>query len=269
MSKLSLYYNVFKCTSDHPQPPEMILVHGWGLHGGVWDDIMPELLKHFQVTLVDLPGLGRSPMPGGDYDLDYLVDHVLNIAPEKAVWLGWSLGGLLAMKVAAEYPERVRGLITVAASPQFVASDNWPVAMNADILQGFIDIFAEDWEGTLVRFLALQCKGSVTIKQDIRQLKETLYYHGLPAQKALREGLHILKKTSLVQSLPQIKCPTLHVLGAHDHIVPVGISRYYKEAQPDSQVAVLRNVSHVPFISAPDLFIKAVYDFAEEQQLVN
>lgn len=268
MSRLSLYYDTYQSTSENPNPPEMILVHGWGLHSLVWDEVMPGLLEHFQVTVVDLPGLGRSPMPGGDYNLDYLVEHVLKIAPEKAIWVGWSLGGLVAMRIAAHYPDRVTGLVTVAASPQFTADEQWPAAMREDILQGFMDIFAEDWEGTLIRFLALQCKGSATIKSDIRQLKELLYFHGLPAQKALRCGLQILKDVSLRDDVAKITVPTLHLFGENDHIVPVGVSAQIKELQPGCETSVIKDVSHVPFISTPDLFLQAVMDFLKEHQLV-
>lgn len=269
MSNLSLYYDTYQCTGDKPNPREMILLHGWGLHGLVWDDVMPDLLQHFQVTVVDLPGLGRSPMPGGNYDLDYLVTHVLKVAPQQAIWMGWSLGGLVAMRAACRFPERVDGLITVASTPQFTASEGWPVAMKADVLQGFRDIFAEDWEGTLIRFLALQCKGAATLRSDVRQLKDLLFFHGLPAQKALACGLEILQQASLLEDLRNIKCPTLAIFGEHDHIVPVGVSAHIKELQPKSETAVIKGVSHVPFISTPDLFLQAVNEFLKEKQLVD
>lgn len=268
MTNLILYHDVFPCSSDNPSAPDLVLVHGWGLHSLVWDDVMPALLAHFRVTVVDLPGLGRSPLPGGEYNLDYLIEHVLNIAPPKALWLGWSLGGLVAMGVASRFPERVTGLITVCASPQFTASEDWPVAMRADILKGFIDIFEEDWEGTLIRFLALQCKDSATIKADIRKLRELVYFHGLPAQKALREGLQILKNTSLLAELSAIQAPTLHVFGENDNLIPVGVSAQIREAQPGCETCVIRGVSHVPFLSAPDLFVAAINDFVQERQFV-
>lgn len=266
---LALYHDVYRCTDikDAEDAPELIVIHGWGLHSVVWDNVMPVLLSHFQVTVVDLPGLGRSPIPSGDYDLEYLTEQVLAIAPAEAVWMGWSLGGMIAMNAAAKYPERVSGLITVASTPQFVADKHWPLALNAEVLSQFQALLAEDWEGTLVRFLALQCKDSSTIKEDIRFLKEIVFFHGHPSTKALRCGLEVLAGVHLVDKLVQIKAPTLHILGEMDNLIPVGISRSLKESQPDAQIAVIKGASHVPFISDPSTFLSAVTDFVTEQNL--
>lgn len=265
---LTLYYDTFRCTGEMENPPELLMIHGWGMHSLVWDPVMPALLKRFQVTVIDLPGLGRSPMPGGEYDLDYLVQHVMSVAPANAVWCGWSLGGIVAMKAALEYPERVAALITVASSPCFVAREDWPVAMSPDVLEAFQTLLLEDAEGTLIRFLSLQCKGSETQKADIRQLRELLFFHGLPARKALREGLNILRDTDFRQSLSMLKCPTLHVYGEHDHLVPVGVSAAMRELQPDAEVAVIKGVSHIPFLSAAELFMSACNDFFDQHRVI-
>lgn len=266
---LTLYHDVFRCTGkkEGEAIPELVVIHGWGLHSVVWDNVMPTLLSHFQVTVVDLPGLGRSPIPGGDYDLDYLTQQVLQVAPSQAVWMGWSLGGMIAMNAAATFPDRVTGLISVASSPQFVADERWPLALNADVLSHFQALLEEDWEGTLIRFLALQCKDSSTIKEDVRFLKEIVFFHGHPSTKALRCGLDVLANVRLLDSLGSIDVPTLHILGEKDNLIPVGVSRGLKEYQPEAHVAVIKGASHVPFISDPETFLVAVTDFVLEQRL--
>jgi len=265
---LVLYHDIYRCTGNIENPKNMVVVHGWGMHGIVWDDIMPRLLEKFHVTVVDLPGMGRSPLPGGEYNLDYLTEHILNVAPDKAVWLGWSLGGTIAMNVAIRYPERVCGLITVASSPCFVATPRWPMAISGEILQGFADLLVEDWEGTLIRFLALQCKGSLTLKEDIRKLKDIVYFCGLPAPQALRGALEVLRATDLLDQLSAIACPTLHVYGERDNLVPVGVSTCIRDYQPDAELAVIKGVSHVPFLSEPDLFVQSIVDFLKEYELI-
>lgn len=260
---LTLYHDTYRCTgvASGEGAPEMVLIHGWGLHSVVWDNIMPALLSRFQVTVIELPGFGRSPIPGGEYDLEYLTRQVLSVAPQNAVWLGWSLGGMIAMNAAIHFPERIKGLITVASTPKFISDERWPLALNGEVLAHFRALLLEDWEGTLIRFIALQCKDSSTIKEDIRFLKDIVFFHGHPSSKALRCGLDVLRDVDLLDELKQIKVPTLHILGENDNLVPVGISKEIKQYQSAANVAVIKGASHVPFVSDPDSFIAAVSDF--------
>lgn len=264
---LTLYHDRYRCTGNDDNPPELVVLHGWGMHSLVWDDVMPALLERFQVTVVDLPGFGRSPIPGGEYTLDYLVEHVLAVAPTCAVWMGWSLGGMVAMRAAARYPERISGLVCVASTPKFVADAHWPLAMTGDVLEAFFTVLLEDAEGTLIRFLSLQCKGSDNIKNDIRALKDLVYFHGIPSRNALVGGLTILQQVDLRDDLQVIECPTLHVFGERDHLVPVGVSEAIGQLQPEARTAIIKGVAHLPFLSAPDLFMAACNDFFQEYGL--
>lgn len=94
----------------------LVLLHGWGLNAEVWRYTAERLAPHFCLHLVDLPGYGRSENFGA-MTLAEMAEIVLDGAPEKASWLGWSLGGLVASQVALSAPQRVEKLITVASSP--------------------------------------------------------------------------------------------------------------------------------------------------------
>jgi pimeloyl-[acyl-carrier protein] methyl ester esterase len=244
---LGLYFDEYPSTQvENAAATPLVLLHGWGMHSLVWDAIMPGLLATRPVVVIDLPGMGRSPLPGGDFTLDFLVDQVLRVAPPRALWLGWSLGGMVAARLAERFPDRVEALITVATNPCFVAREGWPQAVPLQVLQHFRALYAEDAQGTLIRFLALQCKDSVTMKDDIRFLREIVFHHGLPASKALRCGLEILQDVDLRDTFKQLKTPTLHVLGEHDNLVPL---------------TVIAGAAHLPFLSAPDVFVQRVQAF--------
>ena len=64
-------------------------------------------------------------------------DAVLDSAPQRAAWLGWSLGGLATLNLARLYPDRVRGLIQLASTPRFVASTDWPYGVEAAVFDQF------------------------------------------------------------------------------------------------------------------------------------
>ncbi|WP_111658056.1 pimeloyl-ACP methyl ester esterase BioH [Isoalcanivorax indicus] len=269
MSALKPFHNIYRSTAADPeQAPDLVLLHGWGLHSIVWDDIMPGLLAHFRVTVIDLPGMGQSPLPNDEYTLDFLVNRMLSVMPEKAHVMGWSLGGLVGIALANAHPERVQSLVTVGTTPRFTASDDWPAAMPAEILGKFAEVFEEDQEGTLIRFLALNCKGSATLREDVRRLKDILYFCGLPAGRALRGGLTILREADLRSTLAQVKQPLLMLFGENDNLVPAAVIPDIQALHPQMDWALLADMAHVPFISAPDLYLQALLDFYREQEIV-
>ena len=270
MKALTPFHNTYKATGvADADAQDIVLIHGWGLHAIVFDDIVPALLERFRVTVVDLPGMGQSPLPNADYTLGFLAEQVLAIMPARAHLLGWSLGGLVALAMADKAPERVQSVVTVATSPRFTAGEDWQAAMKPEILAKFAELFDEDQEGTLVRFLALNCKGSAAMREDTARLKEILYFCGLPAPKALRGGLDILRDTDLRQALPTLSMPVLMVFGEHDHIVPAAAMPAVEPLIQNGRPALIEQVAHVPFLSAPDTFTRAVYDFYRDYQLVD
>lgn len=270
MPKLIPFHNTYRATGVSDEHAEdIVLLHGWGLHAIVFDDIIPALLNHFRVTVIDLPGMGQSPLPSDDYTLDFLVDSVLAVMPAKAHFLGWSLGGLVALKLAEREPQRVQSVVTVATSPRFTGNEQWSCAIAPDILNTFSNMLAEDQEGTLVRFLALNCKGSAAMRADIARLKEILYFCGLPAPKALRGGLAILRDTDLRDTLTSLPMPVLMVFGEADHIVPAAAMSATQGLIHNGRTALIEQVAHVPFLSAPDVFTQAVNDFYREYSLLS
>ena len=96
--------------------PALVLLHGWGLHGGIWETVLEKLEENFTVHNVDMPGFGHSSVHNGEYTLDYLVDSIETILPEKCFLLGWSLGGLVATALSLKCPEKIKKLITVASN---------------------------------------------------------------------------------------------------------------------------------------------------------
>jgi pimeloyl-[acyl-carrier protein] methyl ester esterase len=255
MTSLTLFHNTYRCTGPQAdRAADLVLLHGWGLHSLVWDDIMPGLLQYFRVTVIDLPGLGQSPMPAGDYTLDYLAQHVGAILPPRCHLMGWSLGGLVALKLASERPQQALSLTMVASTPRFVAEGDWP-GVESRLFDRFMEVFEEDAEGTLIRFLALNCKDASTVRDDVRKLKEILYFCGLPAPRALRGGLTVLRDTDLRDALAALSMPRLMLFGEHDNIVPVATA---DRLAARHTVRILQDVSHVPFVSTPERFLAAL-----------
>ncbi|GAA4344171.1 pimeloyl-ACP methyl ester esterase BioH [Kangiella taiwanensis] len=243
------------------QGPDLVLLHGWGLHSGIWELITEQLSQNYTLHLIDLPGFGRSPLPSGDYSIDLLTEQVLKVTPEKAHYLGWSMGGLVATNIAVNHPDRVESLITVSSSPRFVQTDDWQHAMKPNIMDSFCRYLEEDYQGTIIRFLAIQAIGSETQKEDIRRLRDTVFIHGMPASKALREGLNLLNDVDLRDHLKDISVPFLRLYGRLDSLVPAKAANDIQQLAPHSKHHVFPKASHAPFLSHTNQFVEKVKEF--------
>ncbi|AST77882.1 TPA: pimeloyl-ACP methyl ester esterase BioH [Citrobacter farmeri] len=234
----------------------LVLLHGWGLNAEVWHCINEELSSHFTLHLVDLPGFGRS-QGFGAMTLGEMAERVLEQAPEKAIWLGWSLGGLVASQVALAHPERVLALVTVASSPCFSARDGWP-GIKPDVLAGFQQQLSEDFQRTVERFLALQTMGTETARQDARALKKTVLALPMPSVEVLNGGLEILKTVDLREPLTALTVPFLRLYGYLDGLVPRKVVPLLDALWPESESLIFAKAAHAPFISHPDAFCQAL-----------
>lgn len=234
----------------------LVLLHGWGLNAEVWHCISEELASHFTLHLVDLPGFGRS-RGFGAMSLDEMARQVLDAAPQNAIWLGWSLGGLVASQIALSQPERVKALVTVASSPCFSAQEAWP-GIKPDVLASFQQQLSEDFQRTVERFLALQTMGTETARQDARTLKQTVLSLPMPEVEVLNGGLEILKTVDLREPLAALAMPHLRIYGYLDGLVPRKVVPLLDALWPESESQVIAKAAHAPFISHPVEFCSAL-----------
>ncbi|WP_058910392.1 pimeloyl-ACP methyl ester esterase BioH [Entomohabitans teleogrylli] len=238
----------------------LVMLHGWGLNGEVWRGICGRLGAHFTIHLVDLPGFGRSQASGA-LDLEQMAERVMAQAPQRAIWLGWSLGGLVASRAALRWPERVQALVTVASSPRFSAHGDWP-GIKPEVLSGFQQQLSDDFHRTVERFLALQTLGTESARQDARLLKNTVLALPMPTVEVLNGGLEILRSADLRAELADLRLPFFRLYGYLDGLVPRRIVPLLDERWPESESYIFPKAAHAPFISHPQAFCEQLIGFA-------
>lgn len=244
------------------QGPDIILLHGWAVHSGIWQFIISELSADFRVTVIDLPGFGRSNMIT-NYHIDNVIAHILPSLPSRAIWLGWSMGGLIATKVAACYPGKVSKLICVASTPRFIKEKSWP-GIELSTLKNFATQLDNDYEATLMRFLMLQFHGTTVDKNLLRWLQDNLFIYGRPDIKTLNAGLALLESLDLRAQIARITCPTLYLLGKLDALVPMAVSQILQQMNSNIKTQVFSKASHALFLSHPTEFLSEVKKFSYE-----
>ena len=231
--------------------PDLVLVHGWSMHSGVWSPLLELFSEHFCCHLVDLPGHGQSDWHEGDFELSTLLAKLAEALPEKAIWLGWSLGGQVSLAMAKHYPDKVKKLILLASNPRFVQTDDWPCAMPQEVFETFSASLADDQQQTLQRFIMLQAKGANQPRQVIKQLSEQLAQQHEPKPEALQAGLKCLAEWDLRDALATVNCPTQMILAENDHLIPVSLVEDVQKLQPKLRIDVMPGLGHAPFISQP------------------
>lgn len=240
---------------------EVVLVHGWGLHGGIWGDLPARLAERHRVSVVDLPGHGRSRGLPVAENLQHLAEAVAQRLPAPATWVGWSLGGLVAMTVALQSPSQVARLVLVGSTPRFVQAPDWPEAMYPEVLTQFAQELTQDYRATLQRFLSLQMGTDASGRALLKTLRSEMFRHGEPDAAALIGGLTILRDTDLRPQLPQIICPALIIHGGHDRLAPMPAAQYLQAHLRDAQRVCIDRAGHAPFLSHPDQFHTLLQDF--------
>ena len=238
----------------------LLLIHGWGMHGGIWRSVVPQLAQHFRVHCVDLPGNGASaPLP--NYDLDSMAQVLSAQFDEPLMVCGWSLGGQVALHWAQLAPEQVQRLVLVSSTPCFVEREDWLFGIAQDTLQQFAAELERDYAATLRRFLALQVRGSEHERELLLALRKCLFSRGEPDLAALRGGLEILRDTDLRGELPSIRQPALAIAGERDKLTPPEASFYLAQALPNARVEEIAGAAHAPFLSHPQIFLQHLNEF--------
>ncbi|MDP1681159.1 MAG: pimeloyl-ACP methyl ester esterase BioH [Burkholderiales bacterium] len=240
--------------------PDLALLHGWGLHGGIWDGVRESLAERFRVHVVDLPGYGTSPACE-PYTLEAIAQSVARALPERTHVIGWSLGGQVALQWARVAPQQIDKLILIGTTPCFRQREDWAHGLSDPVLAEFFSSLEQDYEGTLKRFLSLQARSGDEARATIAALREQLFARGRPSLATLRAGLAILSELDLREELGAIQQDTLVIHGSHDTLTPPSAGQWLAQALPQAQLEMVRGAAHAPFLSHPQATLDAMTRF--------
>ena len=240
--------------------PDLALLHGWGLHSGAWTEAMPALAASFRVHAVDLPGHGRSAGAAAT-SLDEAADAVAARIPAGSAIVGWSLGGLVAQRMAQRHPGHARQLVLASTTPCFVERPDWPHGMKPATLDAFGDGLARNREATLASFVRLNALHGAHGREAIRAFTARLFERGAPDAGSLAATLGWLRDTDLRASTAGLRVGTLVVHGSRDAIAPVAAGHWLANHIPGAALLELSDAAHLPFFTHRQAFVDAVESF--------
>jgi pimeloyl-[acyl-carrier protein] methyl ester esterase len=243
----------------------LVCLHGWGMNLRVFDLLRGELAAERETLAVDLAGHGASAWAAGHADFDAQVKDVLAVLPPRCVLLGWSLGGKLALELAARHPARIAALVLICATPKFAQSADWLHGLDAGSMRAFRTVLEQDWQQALNDFVWLQLRGSRHAEAAQRVLESALAQQGAPHPEALRNGLDLLGTLDLRARVREVTQPTLLVSGQHDRVTPPGAAHWLAAALPRAQLCEVSRAGHAPFVSHHQQVGAALREFLAEQ----
>jgi pimeloyl-[acyl-carrier protein] methyl ester esterase len=240
--------------------PPLLLLHGWGMNLAVFQALRAQLARRYAVTALDLPGHGASAWPEGCTGARQL-ELLAAALPPGAALIGWSLGGQLALRLAAQPAHRVRRLVLIASTPRFLAAPDWPHALPASVLEQFAAQLERDPAATVQQFLQLQVRADRAADTTLAALRAALERHGEAQPAALRAGLALLADTDLRLLAPDVTVPTLLIAGQSDRVTPPQAAAALAGLMPRAQLLELPRAGHAPFLSQEPAVSAAILRF--------
>lgn len=246
--------------------PDLVLLHGWSSDGSIWGEFADLLCAHFRLHLVDLPGhgLSRREVP---LSIDSLTTAVAGFVPQRSLVCGWSLGGMVALRLAAEKPTLLRGLVLISTTPHFSSGNDWLHGTPGEALTSFAAELDADATTLLARFRASMCRSDIE-ERKLRRIMATL--PAAPADlTALKEALDVLCDTDLRDDVRRVASPALVIHGGRDAVVPPGAGRWLATQIDGARWHSIDECAHLPFLSRPEDCAALVRQFASEIEPFN
>lgn len=263
----------------------MLMVHGLGGNALNWMAVGPEVAKHYHAVAIDLVGFGQTPLynrsatVGANAELVH--DFVEKVIGEPAALMGNSMGGHIAIIVAADHPSWVTECILVDPAVPIPIRQvrRPPPAMLGVAAAASIPGLAEVVFDRRVRELGperlVQLSLALVSADPSRVDPKVVEAHvqltrergHLGAQNA-RAFLQASRSIALRMADPRfwarvkrVTAPTLVIHGSLDRVIPLAAAKELVRRRPDWTLRVVEGVGHVPMMETPDLFLSVLYEW--------
>ena len=234
----------------------VILIHGFCETLEIWNGVAEKLAEKFEVFSIDLPGFGKSQLPSTPFSIDEIGTKVLGWIDHKKirnpVVIGHSLGGYVALAMAAKSPEKFAGLGLFHSS---AFPDTEDRKANRNRVIEFVKAHGTDpFIDTFVPGLFFD-KNHGAIPQAEKIARNTSIETLLAYTAAMRD------RPSSIDFLQSYDCPVLVIGGEKDSIVPLETTLEFGQIAPKSTLHILKGIGHMAMYEQPDEAQAIVADF--------
>ena len=245
-----------------PDGLPVVFANSLGTDLRVWDPLLPHLPRGLRIIRFDMRGHGLSDAPEGDYFMGDLVADAAGLLDalgvRNAVFVGLSIGGVVAQGLAAERPDLVRAAVLSNTAAKIGTEDGWRDRMKT-----------------------VRAGGIAAIADKIMQLWFTRAFHDdRPDELALWR--HMLTRTPLAgylgccaamsqtdlrDSTAGLRLPVLAIAGSDDGSTPPDLVRETADTIPGARFALIRGAGHIPPVETPEAMARLLTPFLKEHGL--
>jgi pimeloyl-ACP methyl ester carboxylesterase len=237
----------------------VVLIHGFSLDQRMWDDQVPELERRFRVIRYDMRGYGHSDPPGPEPyvaagDLRALLEH---LHVERAVIIGLSMGGTVALQFAQAYPTMAQALVLVdSALSGWTSLPEWSTEWRRIVTLGREKGVEEAREAWLASSLFAPAMGQPGVAARLRTMVSDI------------SGFHFIHRDSqewpdppALARLGEIRCPALVIVGERDVPEFLAIADVLAERITGAEKVVIPGAGHMANMEAPRQVNEAIMQF--------
>jgi len=255
----------------------LILIHGLGSYMPAWKMNIDSFSESYRVIALDLPGYGKSTKSADDYTLPFFAESVTLLMDkldiEQSAIAGHSMGGQIALYLAATYPDRVTKLILSAPAGFEQFTDQDQMAFQATVSPAGIAATPETMirQNAAATFYSFPAEAEFMIEDRISMTAEPGFNDYAEAQA---ESIFAMLKTPVWDMMPEIEQSTLVVFGAQDALIPnrylhpglsvEDVARQGTERLPNATLKLIDNAGHFVHLEKSGEFNDAVLEFLNQ-----
>lgn len=245
-----------------PDAPSLVLLHGLIAEAVTFGKLVSALPEHLHIVAIDLPGAGFSERPDAGVDMSFsgmaavLREALSALGLEKPVMLGHSHGGVLALRLATDDPELLRGIVLLGPAHPFSAREQWIVRFYLSPL-GRLFAYALPHlphQVHLMVYKGMPGSRAHFTAEDMAPYLHTLRTPGTVAHMLRLLGTWEADMARLADDMrahpPEV--PALVLWGEKDIVVPISTAAPLLEHLPHARMVALSDIGHVPTEEAPE-----------------
>ncbi len=239
--------------------PAVVFSNSLGTDLRLWDDLVARMPPSLRVIRYDTRGHGLTDAPEGDYFMGDLVADAArlleHLGVRECVFVGLSIGGMIAQGLAAERLDLVRAVVLSNTAPKIATPEIWRERIEM-VKRGGIEALADT---ILARWFSRRF-------HEERAAELTGWRHMLT--RTPRAGYigcsAAISETDLYESTARLRLPALAIAGSEDGSTPPDLVRETADLIPGARFHLIRGAGHIPCVEAPEEYAGVLMRFLEE-----